>query len=1671
MDPNLELTLDLEKLDKKINDIKKLLKLNDTDTAPTNDEDGIRVRRKTEADRAANRIAKMFLTLSAMNGYNDRRRTRCKDDYYDNGWNDGDNDGVDKTQIVAKKTPSSNEERYKVKKWIEELKSRRSNRYCPCNQYNKNDEDVFPLESRLARGNKIKIFPIKQTKRETPMRFSYLSFSDYYMNGRGGEDESSSEDSTNDATNLLRPYMIKHGFLSKGKNYKDGYYNKLRMVPPKTSAVDETLRALRARGRRKLELPIEDLELYRTRAKKILQNAEDILEKIKMEEEKRNSDVAGYFGTPIKELTSRIQSNPRNNDNNEFIRILKKNLGWAPFQKDNNDHDDDDKFSDSIKSYFLDPYEKARQLTEESAKRLSTFLLQNLSKLGKKDEGVTISDKAGIEESLKALQGQVPQNKESIQSDDLKKENVQDDRGPPTDSDLQTRENEQTNSSGYGNYKPFGNQLLTGPLKKIVEDIIKEQQAQMTEFSDKINREKEEFSKDFNDDDESDLNMKKLQEILADNKTKEEEEEEIKNVDAAAIENDKMVQDTNSDNLEKETLENQNLQEPRDDTSTNVLKESENNNGPEKLTSMDDDDEEKLKEKMVESQNLSNEFVDGGEKNEEELKKDEDEEKVEGDDKLKQVMEKFNDDNDDLLSKKEEKILENLKNQEGGDDDDDDDAATVKEIVKEIIKSDEQEFENDKTNLKEEEKENFTPAGSDNLELKREKIDENSNEKEINEEDKEDSNENLRKTNENPDEVQEEVVVSNDTPTENEENVQKTIEDDSETTNAEDQNVQQMRNESSENVTKENNKNDAEEENSEKAEEEEEEEATGNVSNDENVQQTNENVEEKETITKDEINDDLQGDENLQKIKEESNEKEENNMEEQVQEILEELNEKEMKEEDKTLNSPSESSSEYENLQETKEENPKTESIRIETESNEESNDENDDANESKNEKVQKFFDDEIKEELKEINDAAADNENADLKNDSSEMDNLKSVLKKEKEEEENEEDGEKTQQETINDEGNDDDDDNLNKSTDAENVTGMKDKTIIHEDVKETEKIINSQEENEMENVGKINKMNDENDEMNNNDNENSNMENERVENSNIDKEITESNLNENNDEMTEAEKKILNFVGKEENSREENDDDVGLTNGEKLIGTNDDEFQSDDSNEEKVANPSEKSSEMEKPETLEEIKGKPMKNEESDEESDLASTQNKEIDNEPETNLDGNSNEQDENVEKPNVKSEEEKEAEENVEKTSSLVDSDDKILSSENFITGDDEKESLEKLQSNQNEREKDEQEVNDNDLKSESSAEERIGQQEDVNKSVSDEEGKLNELYDNFYWPSSEQSKDWLSEDLSKKNNLGKKIPEEANLKLEEEEEQLQSGRKISSSSHEENISDDVLQDPNKSDIQETQSYPSVGDETLKTEKLDVLNDVASEEQQQGMDDDDTSRYVKEKSEFEEPNVGSESIVNPHDDKFVIDNNSNEFDISSKEKINAENIMREKPLKKPYNERIWDRHGYRGEPLSYYDDLPEAEPYEVPKSTEDNVPPFLFKKTKTLSSGESSLNDDNLLKFDPAKPKTRQIIIPKAIEKIIKDLNDNKNDGNDDIDSIQNLDTESIDKYIDKIDKAEYENSNLNDDTDCKKECSCVEEVDMRSRKIGRYEIVKDFLHWVKDLRMNRVLSDD
>lgn len=145
--PHRGVTTNLGRLDKKLSNIRKLLGGKENNAISELDT-GIRVRRKTEADRSANKIAKMFLTLSAMNGYHDRRKAKCKDDDYDDEEDDWDDDGDGKS-IQMKRTPSSNEERYKVKKWIEYLKSRRSNRYCPCNG---NDDDGFPLENKVGKG-------------------------------------------------------------------------------------------------------------------------------------------------------------------------------------------------------------------------------------------------------------------------------------------------------------------------------------------------------------------------------------------------------------------------------------------------------------------------------------------------------------------------------------------------------------------------------------------------------------------------------------------------------------------------------------------------------------------------------------------------------------------------------------------------------------------------------------------------------------------------------------------------------------------------------------------------------------------------------------------------------------------------------------------------------------------------------------------------------------------------------------------------------------------------------------------------------------------------------------------------------------------------------------------------------------------------------------------------------------------------------------------------------------------------------------------------------------------------------------------------------------------------------------------------------------------------------
>ncbi|KAK6622357.1 hypothetical protein RUM44_002168 [Polyplax serrata] len=448
--PHRGVTTNLGRLDKKLSNIRKLLGGKENNAISELDT-GIRVRRKTEADRSANKIAKMFLTLSAMNGYHDRRKAKCKDDDYDDEEDDWDDDGDGKS-IQMKRTPSSNEERYKVKKWIEYLKSRRSNRYCPCNG---NDDDGFPLENKVGKA---------------PLMID---------GEHSGEESEEMGESRRE-----RPFLQRYGYYPRGRGGKDNRYK----YPKISGDIDEKLKALRERGRKKLELPLEDLELYRSRAKKILQNAEDILDKIKEEEDKRLSKPE-YLANHIKELTSRIQSNPRNNENNEFMRILQKSLGFDALHKVHDEDGDngtpDASLTDTIKAYFTDPYEKARELTEESAKQLSSYMLRNLAKLGEAEDKVK-QELKGVDKSTQTGE-EMPPNSERLVSNNQHKEGVDEtDKESPRDSDgmKNNPKNDKTSNSEKQNSTETDADV-ENLLKKIIQDLLKDQREQGHQRGDK----------------------------------------------------------------------------------------------------------------------------------------------------------------------------------------------------------------------------------------------------------------------------------------------------------------------------------------------------------------------------------------------------------------------------------------------------------------------------------------------------------------------------------------------------------------------------------------------------------------------------------------------------------------------------------------------------------------------------------------------------------------------------------------------------------------------------------------------------------------------------------------------------------------------------------------------------------------------------------------------------------------------------------------------------------------------------------------------------------------------------------------------------------------------------------------------------------------------------------
>lgn len=149
-----ELLLNMDRLDNKINYLKNLLKLNTTNVP----DEGIRVRRKIDG----NKITKTFLTLSAMNGLNDKRKFKFKE-------SDSEKDSLEDKEQNENKNPSVNAERYKVKKWIENLKNKRSSKFCPCTKHTYRDESHFsPLESQFDRG---KTFPLKQTLKVVNLNF------------------------------------------------------------------------------------------------------------------------------------------------------------------------------------------------------------------------------------------------------------------------------------------------------------------------------------------------------------------------------------------------------------------------------------------------------------------------------------------------------------------------------------------------------------------------------------------------------------------------------------------------------------------------------------------------------------------------------------------------------------------------------------------------------------------------------------------------------------------------------------------------------------------------------------------------------------------------------------------------------------------------------------------------------------------------------------------------------------------------------------------------------------------------------------------------------------------------------------------------------------------------------------------------------------------------------------------------------------------------------------------------------------------------------------------------------------------------------------------------------------------------------------------------------------
>lgn len=137
-----------ERLEKKIRYLKELLKFNETN-------DLLRVRRKIDSEQATNKIAKILLALSAMNGYNEIQKLRFRHETDENEDEKHVRSDSDKEEDVEKRPRSTNEERYKVKKWIENLKRKRSSNVCPCVLHRRYEDEEFPLEKTLAKGKVI----------------------------------------------------------------------------------------------------------------------------------------------------------------------------------------------------------------------------------------------------------------------------------------------------------------------------------------------------------------------------------------------------------------------------------------------------------------------------------------------------------------------------------------------------------------------------------------------------------------------------------------------------------------------------------------------------------------------------------------------------------------------------------------------------------------------------------------------------------------------------------------------------------------------------------------------------------------------------------------------------------------------------------------------------------------------------------------------------------------------------------------------------------------------------------------------------------------------------------------------------------------------------------------------------------------------------------------------------------------------------------------------------------------------------------------------------------------------------------------------------------------------------------------------------------------------------